>query len=141
MNDAPPAFLGRGWSFPPNFDRHAASVVMVSGDVDIRQSLWILMSTGLGERIMLAPYGCDLLPQVFRSLSATMAGAVSLMVKNAIVEWEPRVVVDRVAVTEGNDGSGGLDISIDYTVRQTNSRSNLVFPYYRREATIPGPVG
>ena len=52
------------------------------------------------------------------------------MIKNAIIEWEPRVIIEAVGVTENRDGSGWLDISIDYRVRQTNTRSNLVFPFY-----------
>lgn len=136
-----PSFLGRGWSFPPTFMYDSASVAMASGDLDIRQSLFVLLATQLGERIMLATYGCDLWPQVFASLSTTMANDIARMVTNAIVDWEPRVWVERVDVREGAGGTGWAEISIDYLVRQTNTRSNLVFPYYRLEATIASPVG
>jgi uncharacterized protein len=138
--DAYPSFLGRGWSFPPHFVRHNRSVAMAAGDVDIRESLWILLSTSLGERVMLATYGCDLVSQVFTRLTATTANEIANMVTNAIVQWEPRVTVESVVVTDSADGSGWLQISIDYLVRQTNARSNLVYPFYRREATIPAPT-
>jgi phage baseplate assembly protein W len=135
-----PAFLGCGWSFPPTFNRQTAAVAMVSADVDIRESLWILLSTNLGERIMLATYGCDLWSQVFTALTPTTANAIALMVTNAIIAWEPRVSVEAVTVTE--DGlAGRLDISIDYMVRQTNTRSNLVYPFYTREPAIAAPPG
>lgn len=141
LSEDNPYFLGRGWGFPPTFDRQAASVVMASGDLDIQQSLQILLSTQLGERIMLATYGCDLWPQVFASLSATLANDIGRMVTNAIIDWEPRVYVERVEVTEGLDPAGWVAISVDYLVRQTNTRSNLVFPYYRLEGTIAPPIG
>lgn len=134
-----PYFLGRGWSFPPTFERQTGSVAMASGDIDIRESLSILLSTQLGERIMLASYGCDLWPQVFTSLHATTANDIARMVTNAIIDWEPRVMVEHVTVTEA-DTAGWVAISIDYVVRQTNTRSNLVFPYYRLEATIVDPI-
>jgi phage baseplate assembly protein W len=136
-----PGFLGRGWAFPPTFNHPAAHVVLAAGDVDIRQSLWILLSTGLGERLMLAPYGCDLWSEVFTALTPTTANAIANMVTNAIIEWEPRVTVENVIVTASQDGSGWLNISIDYRVIQTNSRSNLVYPFYTREATLLAPVG
>lgn len=133
-----PAFLGRGWSFPPSFDRVTNTVAMAAGDVDIREALWILLSTALGERIMLATYGCDLLSKVFSTLTTTTANEIATMVTRAITEWEPRVTVETVVVTE-SELDGWLNISIDYVVRQTNSRSNLVYPFYRLEATLPPP--
>ncbi len=136
-----PAFLGRGWGFPPSFSRFGASVTMRSGNDDIRESLWIILSTNLGERVMLARFGCDLWSQVFTSLTATTANEMGLMVRNAIMQWEPRVTVEQVSVSQSETGPGWIDISIDYWVRQTNSRSNLVFPFHRFEATIASPIG
>jgi len=133
-----PAFLGRGWSFPPTFNHVTSTVAMAVGDVDIREALWILLSTALGERIMLATFGCDLLSKVFTTLTTTTANEIATMVTRAITEWEPRVTVENVVVTE-SELDGWLNISIDYFVRQTNSRSNLVFPFYRLEATLPPP--
>ena len=138
--DRSPGFLGRGWSFPPTFVAAHGSVQMAEGNDDIRQSLWILLSTGLGERIMLAPYGCDLWSDVFRALTPTTANALATMISNAIVEWEPRVTVENVAVTDLRETDGWISIAIDYRIIQTNTRSNLVFPYYTREATLMAPI-
>ena len=141
QDERSPAFLGRGWGFPPTFSRQSASVEMLSADADIRESLWIVLSTNLGERVMLASFGCDLWSQVFTTLSTTTANAMALMVSNAIMEWEPRVTVEQVEVMASATGEGWIDISIDYWVRQTNSRSNLVFPFYRLETSIASPAG
>lgn len=135
-----PAFLGRGWSFPPTFDAFHRTVVMAAGDEDIHQALNILLSTSLGERVMLATYGVDLISKVFTTLTTTTANEIATMVTRAITEWEPRVSVDNVVVSE-SILDGWVAISIDYTVRQTNSRSNIVFPYYQVEATLPPPPG
>jgi hypothetical protein len=133
-----PAFLGRGWAFPPTFNKLTRSVAMASGEQDVRESLWILLSTSLGERIMLASYGCDLISKVFVTLTTSVANEIAGMVTRAITEWEPRVTVEAVSVSE-TELAGRLDIEISYFVRQTNSRSNLVFPFYRLEATLPPP--
>jgi hypothetical protein len=138
-DDSPyPAFLGRGWAFPPSFDKVTNSVAMASGERDIRESLWILLSTSLGERIMLATYGCDLISKVFVGLTTTVANEIAGMVTRAITEWEPRVTIEEVTVSQA-ELSGWVEIDITYCVRRTNSRSNLVFPFYRLEATLPPP--
>lgn len=136
-----PSFLGSGWSFPPTFSPFKASVEMSIGDADIRESLGILLSTRLEERIMLASYGCDLWSQVFTTLTPTTANAIANMVTNAIIEWEPRIDAENVTVTETRNGTGWLNINIDYRIIQTNQRSNLVFPFYTREATLTAPAG
>jgi len=136
VGDPYPGFLGRGWSFPPTFNRLNASVVMAEADPDIAQAIWIILSTSLGERIMLPTFGCDLMSKVFTTLTTTTANEIAALVTNAIIEWEPRVTVEQVVVTDSTL-DGWLDIAIDYQVRQTNARSNLVFPYCRLEATLP----
>lgn len=132
-----PSFLGRGWSFPPSFERDIGTVRMSAGDADIKESLWILLSTSLGERIMLAGYGCDLRAQVFSALTTTTANQIAAMVANAIVMWEPRVIVESVSVVNDDALAGWVRISIAYMVRQTNTRGNLVYPFYAAEATLP----
>jgi len=135
-----PEFLGRGWSFPPTFNRLTGAVEMAGGDRDIKQALWIILSTALGERVMLATFGCDLLSKVFSTLTTTTANDIATMVTRAIIEWEPRVVVENVTVDE-SELSGWIDIHIDYIVAQTNSRSNIVYPFYAMEATLSPPPG
>jgi hypothetical protein len=130
-----PAFLGRGWSFPPTFDPGLASVVMAQAEADIRQSMWIILSTGVGERVMLPTFGCNLQSMVFTTLTTTVAHEMAAMVTRAIVVWEPRVTVESVSVTEAVL-DGWIDIDIAYHVRRTNSRDNLVFPFCRLEATL-----
>jgi phage baseplate assembly protein W len=134
-----PPFLGTGWSFPPTFSRQNASVMMISDVVDIKASLWILFSTSLGERIMLATYGSSLWQKVFTALTTTMANEIRTLIARAILEWEPRIDVERVVVQQLDPLQGRLDITVDFVVRQTNIRSNLVYPFYLQEASLPPP--
>lgn len=132
-------FLGTGWSFPPTFLRGTASVAMISDVTDIKASLWILFSTTLGERIMLATYGTSLWQKVFSALTTTMANEIRVLISRAVLEWEPRIDVERVVVQQLDPLQGRLDITVDFVVRQTNTRSNLVYPFYLQEATLPPP--
>lgn len=134
--DPEAAFLGTGWSFPPTFSPATDTVVMVSAEADVRQSLWVLFTTAPGERVMLPTYGCDLSRLVFTNLTTTVTTQIADAVRMAVLEWEPRIDVDEVAVSRQPDADGMISITVVYTVRRTNSRSNLVFPFYLREGTL-----
>ncbi len=129
------SFLGTGWSFPPSFDKTLNSVVMLSDEADIQSSLHVLLTTGLGERVMQPTYGCNLDSLVFESLTTTFISYICDLVKTAILYHEPRVKLNNVEVDDSRDLEGVILISIDYTVQTTNTRFNYVFPYYINEGT------
>jgi len=128
-------FLGTGWSFPPKFDRKLKSLELVSDKNDIDQSLEILLSTKLGERVMLPKYGCDLSDLVFESMSTSFETYITDLIKTAILYHEPRIDMESVDY-ENDQNEGKLLIIINYKIRITNSRSNFVFPFYKNEKTI-----
>ncbi len=140
MNKVFNSFLGTGWSFPPTFNREAGSVELVSDEEDIRQSLNILLSTTLGERVMQPRYGCDLTNYVFESMNSSVIGYLKDRVKNAILYFEPRIVAEKIEVTAAESFDlieGKFTISIDYSIPGTNSRFNYVYDYYKNEALKP----
>lgn len=136
LRDPEAAFLGTGWTFPPTFSRPGETIVMVSAEADVRQSLWVLFTTAPGERVMLPTYGCDLWRMVFTNLTTTVTTQIADAVRLAVLEWEPRIDVDEVAVSRVPETDGLITVTLAYTVRRTNSRSNLVFPFYLREGTL-----
>lgn len=123
-------FLGVGWKFPPTFDKSTGSIMLVSEEEDIRESLFILLSTKQGERIMLPEYGCDLHKLVFESIDSSMITKAKGMVENAILYFEPRIILDKIEIRPDAVNDGHLLIDIHYTIRKTNKRSNMVYPYY-----------
>jgi phage baseplate assembly protein W len=134
---ADPPFLGRGWAFPPAFTRGGAEAEMVSGAEDIRQSLEILLATNPAERILAQEFGCDLTRFQFEEMDRGFVNGLTSMVSDAILLHEPRISLEGVEVTPDSRGDGRLLIRIDYIVRATNSRFNMVYPYYLNEATRP----
>lgn len=135
-----PAFLGTGWSFPPAFSPGGAEVEMVSGVEDIRQSLQIILSTQLGERVMQDEFGCALDSVLFEEMDQGFINSVTSVVSHAILYHEPRITLDELDVSESEAQQGLLLISLNYTVKETNSRFNMVYPFYVNEATTPGTV-
>jgi phage baseplate assembly protein W len=131
------SFLGTGWSFPPTFTKGGANVELVSGPEDIHQSLQILLSTQLGERVMQDEFGCDMNYLLFEEIDQSLVNTVTSMVTDAILYHEPRIALENLDVSESPAQQGLLLISIEYTVRSTNSRFNMVYPFYINEATTP----
>lgn len=133
------SFLGTGWSFPPTFTRGGADVEMVSDIEDIHQSLQILLSTRCGERVMQEDFGCDLNDVLFAEMDQGLINDLNNLVSNAILYYEPRITLDNLDISESESQAGLLLISIQYTVRGTNSRFNMVYPFYVNEATSSAP--
>ena len=129
------SFIGTGWSFPPTFDAQLKAAKTSTNEQDIDESLRILLSTRLGERIMVPQYGCNLEDLLFSPLDLTLKTFVTEQIKTAILFFEPRITLDKVDISGGNDLEGELLIILDYQVRTTNSRRNLVFPFYKEEGT------
>jgi phage baseplate assembly protein W len=131
------AFLGTGWSFPPTFSQGGADVQMVSGVEDIQQSLQILLTTSLGERVMQDKFGCDLSSIMFEEVDQRLANSINNIITDALLYYEPRITLDNVDVSDNKIEQGLILIAIKYTVRGTNSRFNMVYPFYINEATRP----
>ena len=127
------SFLGRGWSFPPEFTKETGTVKMLEDEDDIVSSLHILLSTRLGERVMVPDYGCNLDDLLFNSLSITVKTHVADLIRTAILYHEPRIDTKKIAIEPTDDTNGVLLIHIEFVVRATNSRMNMVYPFYKTE--------
>ena len=131
---AAPDFLGRGWSFPVDVDDDGRITLTGSAD-SIRQSIWSILSTAPGERVMRPDFGCAVADLVYAVNDEATAAEVAASVREALAIWEPRIdVIDVVATpgatTAGTDTPEVLLVAVDYEVRATNSRFNLVYPFY-----------
>ncbi len=131
------SFLGRGWSFPPTFSKLglASGIEMVENEQDIRESLEVLLNTRLGERTMLPEYGCDLHSYLFDSISTSKMHFLRDIIRRAIITYEPRIELHDVIIDHSKYLDGIIKIKIDYSIETSNTRFNLVFPYYRVEGT------
>lgn len=133
------SFLGTGWAFPPTFSRTTKAVQMVSYEQDIEQSLRILFSTEIGERVMLPEYGSELRPMLFDTIDTSKLYYIKELVRVAVLNFEPRIDLLDVMVDGKDYLDGIIHISLDYRVRRTNNRANMVYPYYFIEGTnLPG---
>jgi phage baseplate assembly protein W len=128
-------FLGRGWGFPVTFANQGRSVTMAEAEDDIRQSLEILLSTHVGERVMQPTYGWRREAVVFEPMSTSFAAFLAQEIENAILFFESRIELNRVNFDNDGDQQGLVLLRLDYTIRTTNTRTNLVYPFYLDQAT------
>ena len=128
------SFLGTGWSFPPEFSIRAG-VRMVSAEEDIRQSLHIVLATAPGERVMRPSFGAGIKQQIYENINETTVTILKDAIRRAILFFEPRVVVEAINADTAQALEGRLDFSIDYTIISTNTRHNIVYPFYCLEGS------
>jgi phage baseplate assembly protein W len=128
-------FLGRGWSFPPQFDSVSKTVIMTEDVEDINNSLSILLSTIVGERVMDMSYGCNLDEMVFEPLDTSVITYLRSKIRKAILFYEARIELEKIEINTTGILDGVILIEIDYVVSATNSRYNFVYPFWREEGT------
>jgi len=127
-------FQGMGWSFRDLVAPEAVGGVVPSLFEDaVRQSVWLILATAPGERVMRPDFGCRIHDLLFATASATTIGLAAEAVRGALLRWEPRVEVESVVVTADPGDAATLWIDIAYVVLATYDRRNLVVPFY----TIP----
>jgi phage baseplate assembly protein W len=129
------AFLGKGWSFPPEFDDASGAVKMVAEEQDIYESLRILLFTAPGERVMIPLFGCGIRKMIFEGIDTSTATFIKDRIATAILHYEARIEVNNINVDTSDSIDGAVYISIEYTIKSTNSRHNMVYPFYLNEGT------
>jgi phage baseplate assembly protein W len=155
MNHPPAAqvsdtqFLGTGWAFPITFDLHPLKpkdgrpepqARMREGEDDIKQSIRLIFGIAPGERQMLPAFGCDLSQFIFGPVDLSVRTMIGTVVKRALLDYEPRInVLDVRVVLENSAARSALLIEVEYVVRTTNRRYNLVYPYFLSDGS--GVVG
>jgi phage baseplate assembly protein W len=125
-------FLGRGWKFPVNVNAKG-EIEKSEHEEDIKEAIWIILSTSKGERVMRPDFGCGIYEFVFATINTATLGLIEASVREALTFWEPRIELVNVNVSAEKAAEGKLLISIDYRVRTTNNEFNLVFPFYLKE--------
>ena len=135
MKEKDNSFLGRGWAFPPAFNYDRGTTELVENEKDIEESIRIILGTIPGERVMFPSFGCPIQKFVFESNSATQKTMLKDAVYDALLFNEPRIKVEKIEITDETLEDGKINIHVFYTVINTNTRNNVVFPFYFKEGT------
>lgn len=123
------AYLGRGWTFPVLPSTTDRSLTLTSGPQKVRQSIWLILETEPGERLMRPQFGCGLRRYLMKPNNSATRALIQNDVIRALSLWEPRIKLQEVTVAPGQDPSMIL-IRLHYIHTRDGSSDNLVFPFY-----------
>ena len=121
--------MGQGMGLPLLPDEFSRGMRWLGGPDKVRQSIYVILDTEPGERLMRPEFGCDLRRHIMEPNTAGTRTLIQHSVAIALNKWEPRINVDKVMVSPSNDPTVVL-IDIQYTHRRDGSTDNLVYPFY-----------
>lgn len=122
--------LGRGWEFPPRFDKTIGGVTMLEGTDDVQNSIEVILYTKFGERLFRSEFGSKIHELLFEPLNENMKTYLKESLELSLEMNEPRITVKSISLNQPNPSVGKVDISIVYQVIETNETNNLVVPFY-----------
>lgn len=125
-------FLGMGWKFPLQVTP-GGKIAQARHEQRIEESIYLILGTAKGERVMLPEFGCGIHDLVFAPNNAGTVAAVAQTVRKALVAYEPRIDVLEIAVETPPEQQNLLLIRINYRIRANNAMGNLVYPFFINE--------
>lgn len=132
MNSLTRDFLGIGWRFPVQVTP-AGRIAQARYEQRIEESIFLILSTARGERVMLPDFGCGIHELVFASNSPGTTALVTQSVRQALSSFEPRIDVLDVSVENPESQRNLLLIRVNYRIRANNALGNMVYPFYITE--------
>ena len=127
-------FLGVGWKYPV-YVTVEGKIAKSEYEQDIKEAIWIILGTAKGERVMRPDFGCGIHDLIFTPINTATITLVENSVREALTIWEPRIELIKVEASSEKSEEGKMLVSIDYRVRTTNNRFNLVYPFYIKEGS------
>lgn len=121
-------YLGTGWTFPIKINVQGG-IQLSSHDKDVREAIWLILGTKLGERVYRPDFGSRLSELVFAPINTRTLFLIRLYVQEALETWEPRIDLQEIEVTP-DPIIGKVDINILYRLKESYEPTMLVYPFY-----------
>ena len=133
LYDKPREYLGRGWAFPLQLNLQGG-IKSSSEEQKIRESIWIILRTSVGERVYRPNFGSRLSELAFAPMNSETLLQIRIYVLEALEVWEPRIIIDEVR-TDADPVRGKVDIIVNYKLKDYPDIHSLVYPYYLLSST------
>ncbi len=121
-------FLGKGWKFPISFEN--GKIAYSAGEESIQESIRVILGTAKGERVMRPDFGCEIHELAFSLNNSQTAALAAFHVREALAKWEQRIEVLEVNAYQDKNNDNRINIDIEYMIKTTNTKNNLVYPFY-----------
>ncbi|MEO0423488.1 MAG: GPW/gp25 family protein [Pseudomonadota bacterium] len=125
-------FLGQGWKFPLQVNRQGG-IAVASEEQRIEESVYLILSTAPGERVMQPEFGCGIHELTFENNTPAMLALVVDRVRRALTRFEPRIDLMHIDADSPRGQPNLVLIRVDYQIRISNTSGNLVYPFYIAE--------
>ena len=122
--------IGTGWAFPPRFEIATGETVVVTGPEDINQSLFILFTTELGERVMQPNYGSAFKTMLFENINEHFKSYMRMVLSRSIAVYEARIKPTRLDFIADEDLEGRYLMNLEYIIVATRQKNSFIFPLY-----------
>ena len=123
------AFLGMGMKFPPQINPATGRFVVSTNEECVKESIYLILMTQKSERFLRPEFGSDLLSYTFMDINLTSVSILKRNITDQLLSQEPRIG-DITIETDSTTKPGCLILNIGYTIIESNTRDNLVFPFY-----------
>jgi hypothetical protein len=80
-------------------------------------------------------FGCGLKHHVYENIDESTITLLKDLITRAILFFEPRVKLEMILSDISESYEGKINFTIVYRVISTNTRHNIVYPFYLREGT------
>ncbi|MFN6515810.1 MAG: GPW/gp25 family protein [Nostoc sp. CreGUA01] len=122
------AYLGTGLAYPLRLSVQGG-IQLSREDQKVKESIWIILRTGVGERVYRPNFGSRLSELAFAPLNTDTLLRIRIYVLEALEVWEPRIIVDEI-ITEPDPVRGRVDITINYRLKEGHDIYSFVYPFY-----------
>ena len=126
------AYLGQGLAFPLRVTAHGR-LATARAEAKIEQSVWLIMASATGERVMRPSYGCGIHDMLFEPNNGSAQSRLADHVRQALSRQEPRIAVLDVTTDSSPSDPSAVLIRVDYRIHENNSIASVVYPYYVTE--------
>ena len=109
--------FGRGIGFPPRVE--AGRLAWSEGELNVRESIRIILMTDQRERIRLPQFGGTLHRFLFEPNTVVTRQRIQDQIATALARWEPRIAVESIAVDEDRDDPQAAVATITYRLVAT----------------------
>lgn len=121
-------YVGNGLSTTKTFDRLTLRTNSITGIEKIQDSIFNILSTRVGERVLMPEFGSRLYLVLFEQNTPIFADLAKFYITDALSKWEKRIELDGIKVSTETEGNI-VPIEISYHISGSNIRETYVYPF------------
>jgi len=116
--------FGKGISFPPRVGSDGR-VAWSEGELNVRESIRVILLTEQRERLRLANFGGSLNLYLFEPNTVTTRQLIKDRIAKELARWEPRIAVESVTVEPEEGDEQAVVATINYKLVATRASQSV----------------